>query len=116
MRLHGHVRFLYLHLMGEPLSHPELADILEAAEEKGFRICITTNGTLLKQRGAVLLDHARTIHKVSISLHALEGSGAAMDMQEYLQSVWTFCEGMRQKGTYCALRLWNEGGAAGTKR
>ncbi len=109
--LHGHVRFLYLHLMGEPLSHPELADILEAAEEKGFRICITTNGTLLKQRGAVLLDHARTIHKMSISLHALEGSGAAMDMQEYLQSVWTFCEGMRQKGTYCALRLWNEGGA-----
>ena len=109
--LKGHVRYIYLHLMGEPLFHPELAEILCIANEKGFRVCITTNGTLLKQRGDVLIAHADGIHKVSISLHALEGSGAPMDLQEYLKTVWAFCEDMRKAETYCALRLWNEGGA-----
>ena len=34
-----------------------------------------------------------------------------MDMGEYLETVWDFCEKMRRRGTYCALRLWNGGGA-----
>lgn len=110
-KLRGHVKYLYLHLMGEPLSHPELSALLEIAAEKGFRVCITTNGTLLEQRGAALWEHAATLHKISISLHALEGSGAPLDMGRYLQTVWAFCEAISQRGTYCALRLWNEGGA-----
>ena len=109
--LRGHVRFLYLHVMGEPLLHPELSEILRIAGEKGFRICITTNGTLLKTRGGILLEHAETLHKVSVSLHALEGSGASLDMEQYLSAVWDFCTAARQRGVYCALRLWNEGGA-----
>ena len=72
--LQGHVRFLYLHLMGEPLSHPELGEILNIAGQKGFRVCITTNGTLLEQRSAVLTAHAAVLHKLSVSLHALEGN------------------------------------------
>lgn len=109
--LRGHVRFLYLHVMGEPLLHPQLDEILTIAEEKGFRVCITTNGTLLRARGAVLVQHASALHKISISLHALEGSGAEMEMEEYLRAAWDFCEEMRRAGTYCALRLWNGGGA-----
>lgn len=109
--LRGHVRYLYLHLMGEPLSHPALSDILTIAAEKGFRVCITTNGTLLKNRGEVLLEKASALHKVSVSLHALEGSGAPMAMDEYLETVWSFCDALRKTGVHCALRLWNAGGA-----
>ncbi len=110
--LAGHVRYLYLHLMGEPLTHPELAEILRIAGAAGFRVCITTNGTLLGTRGAVLVEQAEVLHKVSVSLHALEGSGAPMAMEAYLSAVWAFCEQARKRGVYCALRLWNEGGAA----
>ena len=110
-RLRAFTDFLYLHLMGEPLSHPELSEILHIAGEKGFRVCITTNGTLLGTRGGILLEHAETLHKVSVSLHALEGSGASLDMEQYLSAVWDFCTAARQRGVYCALRLWNEGGA-----
>lgn len=110
--LRGHVRYLYLHVMGEPLSHPQLPEILDIAAQLGFRVCITTNGTLLKDRGHILVEHAAAIHKVSISLHALEGSGAAMEMQDYLAAAWDFCRRMCAAGTYCALRLWNEGGAS----
>ena len=110
--LQGHVRFLYLHLMGEPLSHPELGEILNIAGQKGFRVCITTNGTLLEQRSAVLTAHAAVLHKLSVSLHALEGSGVGLSMDAYLKSVWSVCSLLRGQGVHCALRLWNEGGAA----
>ncbi|MCB6900193.1 SPASM domain-containing protein [bacterium 210917-DFI.7.65] len=110
--LQEYVRFLYLHLMGEPLSHPELGEILTVAGQKGFRVCITTNGTLLGQRGGVLTAHAAVLHKLSVSLHALEGSGAGLSMEAYLESVWSVCSALREQGVHCALRLWNEGGAA----
>lgn len=109
--LRDHVKYIYLHVMGEPLSHPQLDEILTEAEQEGVRICITTNGTLLKEKGDVLVQHASVLHKISISLHALEGSGANIDMGEYLSAIWDFCEKMTAAGVYCALRLWNEGGA-----
>ncbi|MEI3085909.1 MAG: radical SAM protein [Oscillospiraceae bacterium] len=46
-KLRGHVEYLYLHLMGEPLLHPQLEEILGIAARQGFRVIITTNGTLL---------------------------------------------------------------------
>lgn len=33
--------------MGEPLLHPELGKILDTCAQLDFRVCITTNGTLL---------------------------------------------------------------------
>ena len=109
--LRGRVSYLYLHVMGEPLSHPALGEILAIAEDLGFRVCITTNGTLLPQKGDILRAHAAALHKVSVSLHALEGSGADMALETYLGGVWQFCEEMCPRGVYCALRLWNGGGA-----
>ena len=35
-RLAGHTEYLYLHVMGEPLLHPRLAEILDIAAELGF--------------------------------------------------------------------------------
>lgn len=100
--------YLYLHVMGEPLLHPELEEILNIAGERGFRVCITTNGTLLPQKQEILL-RAPALHKVSVSLHSFEGNDGG-DMTDYLAGAWDFCEKAAQGGTLCALRLWNEGG------
>ena len=42
--------FLYFHLMGEPLLHPQLERFLQIAGEAGFRVILTTNGTLLEKQ------------------------------------------------------------------
>lgn len=42
--------FLYFHLMGEPLLHPQLERFLQIAGEAGFRVILTTNGTLLERQ------------------------------------------------------------------
>ena len=42
--------YLYLHVMGEPLLHPALGEILDECDRLGFRVCVTTNGVLLPAR------------------------------------------------------------------
>ena len=108
-KLRGHVKYLYLHVMGEPLLHPRLGEILSIAADLGFRVCLTTNGTLLGERGEAVLT-ARGMHKVSVSLHSAEGNGME-DMAEYLTAVWDFSRRASAAGIICALRLWNLGGA-----
>ena len=104
-KLRPHTDYLYFHVMGEPLLHPQLHVLLQIADELGFRVCLTTNGTLL-DKVAHTLRSAPALHKVSISLHSFEGNDGG-DMTAYLESVWAFCQSAR---CIVSLRLWNEGG------
>ena len=107
-KLRGTVKYLYLHVMGEPLLHENLTDFLDIAGDLGFRVCLTTNGTLLGRRGAQLLSH-KALHKVSVSLHSMEGNGVD-DLHAYLRDAWAFSEKAAESGVIIALRLWNIGG------
>ena len=107
-KLVGHTSYLYLHVLGEPLLHPELRDILAIAADLGFRVCITTNGTLLPRQLPVLRE-AR-LHKLSISLHSFEGNDCPGDLHDYIAQCARAAQELSKRGTICALRLWNEGG------
>ena len=109
-KLRGETSYLYLHVLGEPLLHPQLKELLAIAGELGFRVCLVTNGTLLHKRREELLA-AKSLHKVSVSLHSFEGNGGAGDLPAYLQQVWDMCLPLSERGVLCALRLWNEGTA-----
>ena len=106
-RLKGEVKYLFFHLMGEPLLHPLLPQFVCRAREKGFLPAITTNGTLLARRGEELL--AAEPYKISISLHAPAANAAFAD-ENYLRSALDFGKRMAKKGTIVAFRLWNIGG------
>ena len=108
-RLAGHTEYLYLHVMGEPLLHPRLAEILDIAAALGFKICLTTNGTLLDRALPTLLS-ARKLHKISVSLHSFEGNDGAEDLAGYVSRCTRACRALANAGVICALRLWNEGG------
>ena len=105
--------YLYLHVLGEPLLHPELPDILETAASLGFRLCITTNGTLLGEREELLLSFAPHIHKISVSLHASESNGCRVG-DNYLADCLSFAKNASEAGMIVALRLWNLEGNAKT--
>ena len=110
-RLEGQVQYVYLHVMGEPLLHPELSALLALAGARGMKVCITTNGTLLQKRSGELLA-AESLHKVSVSLHSFEGNDGAQERErQYLEEVWSFAARAAARGVIAALRLWNEGGA-----
>lgn len=106
-RLRGQVRFLYFHLMGEPLLHRHLPRFIAMARERGFIPVLTTNGTLLSRAGQALLE-ARP-HKVQISLHSHEGNGLT-DPEGYIRQVMDFSLRAAAEGIIVVLRLWNGGG------
>lgn len=106
-RLQGRVRFLYFHLMGEPMLHRHLPRFIAMARERGFIPVLTTNGTLLSRAGVSLLE-ARP-HKVQISLHSHEGNGFT-DAAAYIAQVMDFSLRAARQGIIVVLRLWNGGG------
>lgn len=108
-KLKPYTDFLYFHLMGEPLCHPQLEPFLELAGEFGFKVILTTNGTLLKAKQEMLL-RSPALHKVNISLHAFEANDLAVPFEEYLDSCFSF--GQAAEGRKLIVyRLWNSGGA-----
>ncbi len=105
-RLRGKIQYLYFHLMGEPTLHPLLPEFIKSAHEKGFLPIITTNGSLLGERGGAIIEAQP--YKVSISLHAPAGNPAFAD-RGYLDNCIAFAKKAALNGTYIALRLWNLG-------
>jgi len=107
-KLRPYTDYLYFHLMGEPLCHPWLGTFLELAHSHGFRVILTTNGTLLPKMQNLLLS-APGLHKVNISLHAFEANNLSIPFGEYLRNCFEF--GKAAEGTVLiSYRLWNHGG------
>lgn len=110
-QLRGQTQYIYYHLMGEPLTHPLLSEMIRMAGEQGFYSMVTTNGTLLHKRGAELLEAG--VYKVSISLHSFE-DGQTDAHRQYLTQVADFAERAAAKGIIVCLRLWNRGHETGS--
>ena len=104
-RLRPHTDYLYLHLMGEPLLHPQLEELLAIAAKLEFKVMITTNGTLIPQTGQLLLD-SPAVRRVSISLHSFEAN-EGQDLTGYLDGCFSFARQAAGADKLCALRLWN---------
>ena len=96
--------YIYLHVLGEPLLHPQLDQILTIAEAAGLNINITTNGGLLDRKKEMLLKHP--IRQINISLHDAEENIDPDKWNEYLESVFDFASKAAPK-SYVCLRLWN---------
>ncbi len=110
-RLRGRTSYVYLHVMGEPLLHPQLDALLACAAEREMKVCLTTNGTLLGRQSDTLLG-APALYRVAVSLHSVEENGGDPRLaRDYLETVWSFAERAAVKGVIVALRLWNEGAA-----
>ena len=104
-RLRGVTEYVYYHVMGEPLTHPDLPDFIRMAKEKGFKSAVTTNGTLLSKRGRELVEAG--IYKVNISVHSFEDGEDSSAHGQYLNEILDFAEYASKNGVLTVLRLWN---------
>ena len=88
-KLNGHTNYIYYHLMGEPLTHPDLPLFLKMAGERGYKSVLTTNGTLLDKYGDAILESG--IHKVSLSVHSFE-DGTEESFLKYMKTFSDFAK------------------------
>ena len=106
-KIKPYTEYIYFHLMGEPLLNPNLEEFLEIAYEKGFKVNITTNGTLLKKTREILLK-SKSLRQINISLHSFEANDNNITFDEYFNEITSFVNEANEKtNIICALRLWN---------
>lgn len=102
--LKGITEYLYFHVLGEPLTHSLLPVFIEHAKRCGYKVALTTNGTLLQKRGEELL--LTKPYKINISLHSFEGEDAR-SRRVYIDSCLDFAKRASDEGILVVLRLWN---------
>lgn len=106
-QIQAHTEYIYLHVKGEPLLHPEIDKLLDLCYEKGFKVNLTTNGTLItKVKDQLLLKPA--LRQINFSLHSFDGNEGAQNKEEYLDNILSFTkEALLKTETIIGLRLWN---------
>ena len=109
-QLQGVTEYVYFHLMGEPLTHPLLPTCIQYAVQQGYKPIITTNGTLLPQRGEELIRAG--VYKVNVSVHSFE-EGSRESYLAYIGGCLDFVDRASAAGVLTVLRLWNNGYDAG---
>ena len=97
--------YVYLHIKGEPLMHPELEAILDVCEKEKLQVNITTNGVLLNKKSDILFKND-CIRQVNISAHVL-GEKLPITLDEYLKGIARVVEFVkRTQRFYLSIRFW----------
>lgn len=97
-----------LHLMGEPLAHPQFLEILSLCEKHNVLIQITTNGLLVNRYQERLLA-SKSLRQINFSLQSYTDNFPDKPIEPYLSKILNFClkAGEVAPLMYQNLRLWN---------
>ncbi|MBP2631224.1 MAG: Radical domain protein [Firmicutes bacterium] len=99
--------YIYLHVKGEPLLHPALDKFLDISAVKGFKVNITTNGTLIDRVIDTLLVKP-ALRQINFSLHSFDGNQQELSKDDYIDSVLNFSRrAALESNLILSLRLWN---------
>ncbi len=96
---------ILLHVMGEPLLHPQLDLLLDLCDQHQLKVNLTTNGILIEKVGAKILNKP-ALRQINFSLHSLEVATLS-EIDHYLDSVFSFVDNAQLYPLYFSLRLWN---------
>lgn len=109
-KIDPHTNHIYLHVKGEPLLHPKIDLLLDAAHERGFKVNITTNGTLIAKNRHKLLGKP-AVRQMNFSLHSFDGHAGSTDRDGYLSEILSFIRAAKQddvsRKILFSFRLWN---------
>ena len=81
--------YVYLHVKGEPLMHPNLKEVLDICLKYNKKVNITTNGVLIDKHVDILMHPA--VRQINISLHSENDKG------NYLEDINRCVEKLKDK-------------------
>ena len=99
-KLKPYTKYLYFHILGEPLLHPNINNLIDLARKEDFFINITTNGYLINK-----ISNNQNIRQLNISLHSYDEKYNIL-LEDYLNNIFSSIDKLIQSKTYISLRLW----------
>ncbi len=103
------------HLMGDPLVHPHLAELVEICERYRAPIFFVTNGVLMTAKNRAILRRP-AFRQINFSLHSFNDNFPGRDPSAYLDAIFSFTEEALAEtpDMYINYRLWNLAGVNGS--
>lgn len=101
--------YIYLHIKGEPLLHPDLSSLLDLCESYQVHVNITTNGTLIKNVSEGLLGK-KAIRQMNFSLHSFDEQPVSKTLtkEKYINDILAFIDhALDRTNILFSLRFWN---------
>ncbi len=99
-----------LHLMGEPLAHPNFEEVLKICEKYQVPIQLTTNGLLIEKKKELILSSG-CVRQINFSLQSFKDNFPHKKLETYLEPIITFSHEahIKRPEMYINYRLWNMG-------
>ena len=97
-KIKDYTDYIYLHVKGEPLLHPQIIEFIKIAEKYQLKVNLTTNGILLPKY-VEQLANCKNLNKINISLHCEN------DLPTYFEDVFQSVEKLPNSMTVI-YRLW----------
>lgn len=101
-----YTKYIYLHVLGEPLLHPHIETFLQIAQKHGLFVNISTNGSLLYKKLDLLMHH--DVRQINVSLHDAFENVQPPQWATYFDEIIAASK-VLAPNTYMNLRLWNIG-------
>ena len=98
-KIKNHTKEIYLHILGEPLMHPEIIDFIDYANKQNLLVNITTNGYLINK-----IKDTKNIHRLNISIHSYN-ERYNIDLSTYLNNIFNVIDNIKNN-TFVSIRLW----------
>ena len=98
-KIEPYTDYLYFHVLGEPLMHPKINQLIDLASQR-FKINITTNGYLIKK-----IINNQNIRQLNISLHSFDVK-YHKSLENYMNDIYEATQELKKTGTYVNYRLW----------
>lgn len=97
-KIKDYTDYIYLHVKGEPLLHPQVIDFINEAEKYNLKVNLTTNGTLFKKISKKL-GSCKNLNKINFSLHSENKE------ENYCEEIFNHIKDL-SKDTTVIYRLW----------
>ena len=95
-RIKEYTDYIYLHVKGEPLLHPQVNELIEIANQAGIQVNITTNGTCFKN---LINKNIRQIN------YSIQSTNDVKQIQKTIEEIKNF---IKDTPIFLSLRLWSE--------
>lgn len=99
-KLNGYTKYLYFHILGEPLLHPQINNLINMASENYF-VNITTNGYLINK-----IKDNKNIRRLNISLHSFDPR-YSISFEEYINNIFSVVDILKEY-TDISYRIWTD--------